>query len=233
MMGVLPRRRRSRIVVTLTLTIVVIAGMVAIAYLTPLMSVRNTDISDNRTVSGAQILDAAKVAPGTPLLQVDTAAVANRIAAIPSVESARVQRSYPSTLRISITERVPVALVPEGDKLHVLDKSGVAYLTYASSTAPPAIKKLPRFETATPGPADPTTRAALGVVATLPPQLSALVLKVTATSPVDIQFTLTKGRTVIWGDDSRGEEKARTLGYLLTRNATQYNVSAPSFPTYR
>ena len=45
---------------------------------------------------------------GTPLLQIDTDAVADRVAGIRRVASARVQREYPSTLRITIVERIPV-----------------------------------------------------------------------------------------------------------------------------
>ncbi|RPA63460.1 FtsQ-type POTRA domain-containing protein [Gordonia oryzae] len=232
-MRVLPQRRRPRIVLGVVLTVVVVVGLVLIAYLTPLMSVRNIEISDNRTVPGAQILGAAAVASGTPLLQVDTEAVARRIAAIPSISSARVQRSYPSTLQITVSERVPVAVVPDGDKVHVLDRSGVGYLTYPNSAIPAEVKKLPVLQTATPGPADPTTRAALGVTAGLPPQLSALVLRVIANSPVDIELALTGDRKVIWGDDTRNDEKARTLGYLLSQRATEYNVSAPNFPAFR
>lgn len=232
-MRVLPQRRRSRVILGTLLTVAVVTGLVLVAYLSPLMSVRSTEIDGNQTVPGMQIINAGGVASGTPLLQVDTEAVARRIAAIPSVESARVRRSYPSTLEITVTERVPVAVVTEGDTLHVLDRSGVGYLSYSRSSAPPEIAKLPVFVTATPGPADPTTRAALGAVAGLPPELSGLVRKVTATSPVDIEFELTENRTVVWGDDSQGAEKARTLTHLLTRDATHYNVSAPAFPTYR
>ena len=47
------------------------------------------------------ILRVAAVPSGTPLLQVVTRAVAQRVATIPSVESARVQRSYPSSLTIT------------------------------------------------------------------------------------------------------------------------------------
>lgn len=232
-MGLRPRRRRTRVLVGGALTIVVVAALVAIAYFTPLMSVRSTEIRDNKTVPAMLILSAADVADGTPLLQVDTEAVARRIAAIPAVASARVQRGYPSTLEITIVERTPVVVVTEGDKLHVLDRTGVGYLTYTTTSVPPEIKKLPVFHTATPGPADPTTKAALAVVADLPENIAALVQKVNATSPVDIELGLTRGRTVIWGDDSQGAEKARTLTYLLTRKATEYNVSAPEFPVYK
>ncbi|NDK90490.1 FtsQ-type POTRA domain-containing protein [Gordonia desulfuricans] len=232
-MRLVPQRRRTRILVGTVTTVVIVVALVLVAYLTPLMSVRNTEITGNHTIPGMTILGAADVAQGTPLLQVDTEAVARRVADIPSVESARVQRGYPSTLEIGIVERTPVAVVTEGDKLHVLDRFGVGYLTYNAQSAPPEIKKLPVFHTATPGPADPTTKAALGVVAGLPVDIKVLVKTVNASSPVGIEFGLTGNRTVVWGDDSQGAEKARTLEYLLTRKATEYNVSSPNFPAYK
>ncbi|GAA1482898.1 hypothetical protein GCM10009624_33380 [Gordonia sinesedis] len=237
-MRLLPRRRRSRVVLAVAGTVAVVTALVLIAYLTPLMSVRSTEIRDNRVVSGDQVLDAAAVAPGTPLLQVDAAAVARRVvAAIPSVESARVQRSYPSTLTITVTERRPVAVVQAGDKVHVLDRSGVSYLKYdgkvGTDAVPVQFRKLPVLDTPNPGPFDPTTRAALAATAGLPPRIAGQVQRVSATSPVDIEFALTDQRTVVWGDSDRGAEKARTLGYLLTRKASTYNVSSPEFPAYR
>ncbi|MFT4126485.1 MAG: FtsQ-type POTRA domain-containing protein [Gordonia sp. (in: high G+C Gram-positive bacteria)] len=227
------RARGARIILTVVLAVLVVGGLVLVAYFTPLMSVRSTDIRGNKVVSGEQIGEVAAVATGTPLLQVDTEAVARRVAAIPQVESARVQRGYPSTLTVTVVERTPVALVREGDRVHVLDRSGVGYLTLVAAQAPAAITRLPVFHTSTPGPADPTTKAALGVVASLPADLRGQILTVTASSPVDIEFGLRRDRTVIWGDDSRTADKARTLGYLLTRRASEYNVSSPDFPAYR
>ncbi|NED62811.1 FtsQ-type POTRA domain-containing protein, partial [Streptomyces sp. SID10244] len=90
--------RRSRLLLGTVLVIVVVVGLGLIAYFTPLMSVRSTDVNDNRAVPTDEIVGAARVADGTPLLQVDTHQVAQRIAAIPSIESVRVQRSYPSSL---------------------------------------------------------------------------------------------------------------------------------------
>ena len=232
-MRLVPQRRANRVVLGVVTVLVVIIGLSAAAYWTPLMSVRSTDVEGNKAVPGVQILSAANVANGTPLLQVDTEAVAQRVAAIPSVESVRVQRGYPSTLQITVVERTPVALVVDNDKVHVLDRSGVGYLTYAKDETPPEIKKLPTLHTATPGPADPTTKAALRVLADLPTNLSGLVQTVSTRSPVDIELGLTRDRTVVWGDSTQTEDKARTLTALLTRKATEYNVSAPDFPSYK
>lgn len=227
-------RSRFRMVAIAVASIVVIVGLGLVAYFTPLMSVRSTDVVDNRAVPTDQIVDAARVPDGTPLLQVDTRQVAQRVAAIPTVESARVQRSYPSSLTITVTERAPVALVRDGDKVHVLDKTGVGYLTFdRTQGVPPEVLRLPEFVTPNPGPSDPTTRAAMTAVAGLPDPIARLLVKVTATSPVDIGFVLKGNKTVVWGDANHGDEKARTLSTLMGRDATMINVSSPEFPAYR
>ncbi|MFW0787088.1 FtsQ-type POTRA domain-containing protein [Gordonia sp. CPCC 206044] len=229
-----PRSRRHRLLLGTIAAIVVVVGLGSIAYFTPLMSVRSTDVRDNHAIARDEILSAARVPDGTPLLQVDTQAVARRVAAIPSVESVRVQRSYPSALTITVVERTPVARIGDGDKVHVLDRSGVGYLTYDTATGiPPEVNRLPEFDTPNPGPTDPTTTATLKAVAELPETISSKLVKVTASSPVDIQFTLKGNKKVIWGDSEQGAEKARTLDALLTRKASTYNVSSPEFPAYK
>ncbi len=229
-----PTRRRSRLILGTLMVVAAGVGLVLIAYLTPLMSVRSTDILDNGSVPADEILRVAAVPQGTPLLQVDTRAVAQRVATIPSVESVRVQRSYPSSLTITVVERVPVVIVTSGDEVHVLDRSGVSFLHFVRAQGvPPEVLKLPVLETPNPGPADPTTREAITAVAGLPESLARQVIRVSANSPVDIEFLLTGNRRVIWGDSDRGAEKARTLTYLLSRDAKMYNVSSPEFPAYK
>lgn len=225
--------RGPRLLLGTIAVVIVIVGLALIAYFTPLMSVRSTDIAGTKAVGRAEILHAAGVPDGTPLLQVDTREVAQRVAAIPSIESARVQREYPSSLTISVVERQPVARVIDGDTVHILDRNGVPYLRYPVKGLPGEFSALPEFVTSSPGPTDPTTLAAMKVVGGLPPKLAEQVVKVSATSPVDIELILSRNRTVVWGDSQRGDEKARTLGYLLARDASEFNVSSPEFPAYR
>lgn len=228
------RSRRSRLLFGTLMVILIGVGLVLIAYLTPLMSMRSTEVRDNKAVPTDEILRVAEVPEGTPLLQVDTRAVAQRVAAIPSVESVRVQRSYPSSLLITVTERTPVVIINEDTKVHVLDRTGVAYLNYdRRQGVPPEMLKLPELVTPTPGPTDPTTKATLEVVSGLPESLLRQVIRVSATSPVAIELTLTGKRTVVWGDSERGADKARTLGDILTRKASTYNVSSPDFPALK
>jgi hypothetical protein len=96
------------------------------------MSARSIVVIGTGAVSRDEVVDAAKVQLGTPLLQIDTDAVADRVAGIRRVASARVQREYPSSLRITIAERVPIVVKDFPDGPHLYDRDGVDF-----ATAPP------------------------------------------------------------------------------------------------
>ena len=91
------------------LTVVTVAlGLVL--YFTPLMSARSVDVLGIAEVPREEVIDTAQIRLGTPLLQIDTDVVADRVAGIRRVASVRVQREYPSAVRITIVERVPVVV---------------------------------------------------------------------------------------------------------------------------
>ena len=174
-----------------------------------------------------EVLDAAAEVPGTPLLQIDTDAVADRVATIRRVASARVQREYPSTLRITIVERVPVVVKDYPDGPHLFDRDGVDF-----ATAPPP-PGLPYLEADNPGPNDPPTKAALEVMTALRPEVAAQVGRIAAPSVASITLTLVDGRMVVWGTTDRTEEKAEKLAALLTQPGAAYDVSSPDLPTVK
>lgn len=196
-------------------------------YFTPIMSARDLVVVGIGAVSREEVLTAAAVAPGTPLLQVDTDAVAERVATIRRVASARVQREYPSALQITIVERIPVVVKDYPDGPHLFDRDGVDFAT----GPPPA--NLPILETANPGPNDPATKAALEVMLALPPEVAGQIGRIAAPSVASITLTLTDGRVVVWGTTDRTEEKALKLAALLTQPGKTYDVSSPDLPTVK
>ena len=226
--GATPARgsvRGLKVVLLGLLALVVTVGLGLVMYFTPLMSVRNVVVVGTGSVTEEQVLQAAAVPVGRPLLQVDTDAVADRVATIRQVATARVQREYPSTLRITIAERVPVAIkdFPDGPRLY--DRDGVDF------TGPPPA--LPYLDVDNPGPADPPTKAALEVLTSLRPDVAGQVGRVAAPSVASITLTLTDGRVVVWGTNDRTEEKAEKLAALLTQPGHTYDVSSPDLPTVK
>jgi cell division protein FtsQ len=206
---------------------VIVVGLGLLLYFTPVMSARNIVVVGLGAVTQEEVTSAAGVAPGTPLLQIDTDTVAEKVAAIRRVASVRVQREYPSTLRVTVVERVPVVVKDYPDGPHLFDRDGV---DFAIGVPPPGV---PYLDTANPGPDDAPTKAALEVMTSLRPEVAAQVARVDAPSVAGITLQLTDGRQVIWGTTDRTEEKALTLGALLTQPGKTYDVSSPDLPTVK
>ncbi|OBI79478.1 cell division protein FtsQ/DivIB [Mycobacterium sp. E740] len=206
---------------------VVVVGLGLLLYFTPVMSVRDTVITGLGAVTQDEVLAAAAVAPGTPLLQVNTDNVAERVATIRRIASARVQRQYPSTLRITVVERQPVVVKDYPDGPHLIDRDGV---DFAVGLPPPGV---PFLDVEHPGPNDEPTKAALQVMTSLRPEVAAQVARIAAPSVAAITLQLVDGRQVVWGTTDRTEEKALKLGALLTQPGHTYDVSSPDLPTVK
>ncbi len=216
-----------RLVVWLILLTVVSVILGLVLYFTPVMSARSVVVTGTGAVTREEVIDVAQVRPGTPLLQIDTDEVADRVAGIRRVASARVQREYPSALRITIVERIPVVVKDYPDGPHLFDRDGV---DFATGPPPPG---LPYIDVDNPGPADPATRAALQVMTALRPEVVAQVGRIAAPSVASITLTLADGRTVVWGTTDRTDEKAEKLAALLTQPGRVYDVSSPDLPTVK
>ena len=208
-------------------TSVIVVGLGLLLYFTPIMSARSTVVVGSGAVTREEVERAVAVVPGTPLLQIDTDAVAERVATIRRVASARVQREYPSTLRITIIERVPLVVKDYPDGSHLFDRDGV---DFAVEPPPPG---LPYLDVDQPGPNDPATKAALQVLTALPPEVAGQVGRIAAPSVASITLTLVDGREVIWGTTDRTDEKAMKLAALLTQPGRTYDLSSPDLPTVK
>lgn len=219
--------RGLKMVLAVFLAAVLVVGLGLILYFTPLMSAREIEVTGITAVTREEVLDVARVQLGTPLLQIDTGSVADRVATIRRVASTRVQRQYPSVLGIAIVERVPVVYKDFPDGPHLFDRDGVDFAT----GAPP--RMLPFFDVENPGPADPSTLAALQVMTSLAPDVAGQVSRVAAPSVASITLTLADGRVVVWGNTDRTAEKAQKLAALLTQPGHTYDVSSPDLPTVR
>lgn len=219
--------RGLKVAVWTVVLVALFVGLGLLLYFTPIMSARDIVITGLGAVTTEEVIDAAAVEQGTPLLQVNTDEVAERVATIRRVASARVQREYPSTLRITIVERVPVVVKDYPDGSHLFDRDGVDF-----ATAPPP-PNLPYLEADNPGPSDPSTKAALEVMTALRPEVAGQVARVSAPSVAAITLTLVDGREVVWGTTDRTEEKAQKLAALLTQPGHTYDVSSPDLPTVK
>ncbi|MFS8103019.1 FtsQ-type POTRA domain-containing protein [Lentzea alba] len=221
------RRRvimRRRLVAVLTLLSVV--GLTYSVFFTPLLGVRNVDVHGAVVLTDDEVRTAAAIAPGSPLVRLDLRGIRERVAAVPRVATIEVERQLPGTVRLLITERVPVGSVKLPDGYHLIDSTGKDY-----ATLPTAAPGVPELVLAAPSSADPATRAVVGVVNELPEKLRPEVLQVSATSGADVKLTLTGDRVVKWGSSDDTPRKGAVLVVLLSRHGKTYDVSSPDLAT--
>lgn len=223
------RRHRSRSAKPLWIGGALAVVAVSAAWVTlgtSVLGVRRVEVT-GATIAGAdQVRAAAAVVDGTPLARVDTDAVSDRVRTLPSVARAEVSRSWPGTLVIAVTERVPAAVVAIDGGYLVIDAEGVVF---NQVSAP--LEGVVTLRVAAPGPDDPATRAGLRVVAALTAELRAQLVEVVAESADRIRLELANSRVVIWGDAEQSERKAQVATTLLAQPVTTIDVSAPEVAT--
>lgn len=190
-----------------------------------LLVVRHVEVAGaTPLVTAAQVRAAAAVPAGEPLSRVDTAAVARRVEQIGPVAAAKVTRSFPDAVVVTVRQRVPaLALAARGGGYDLVDAAGVTVR---------AVRTLPAGMTVlSPAPASPrgsaAVAAAAGVVTGLPDWLRGQVASVSAPGG-SVTLHLRKGATVAWGGAGQGAAKAAELKVLLATRASSYDVSDPA-----
>ncbi|MEU6203620.1 FtsQ-type POTRA domain-containing protein [Micromonospora sp. WP24] len=223
------RRMRAALPWAVAAAVLALAGLITWVVLgTGLFGVREVRVEGAEIVTPVQVREAAGVPDGIPLARVDLAGTAGRIGALAPVERATVSRDWPGALVVRVVERTPLAAVPQGERFVVIDRSGTAFRTLDERP-----DGLPLVRVSRPGADDPGTRAAVEVLGALTPELRDSLVDVTVESLALIKLRLAGGRTLIWGDASRGGEKARVATALLGQRARTIDVSAPEVVTFR
>jgi cell division protein FtsQ len=200
-----------------------IIGAAAWALLGPqLLVVRSIEVTGTHLVPKSEVLAAAGIPPGLPLVRVSTSAVATRVERIAQVQSAQVTRSWPDGVLISVQERTPALAVPVAGGFDLVDPSGV--VVQQVKTRP---RGMPRFTPAGPLPGNPGVRAAAAVLRQLPPGIARRVKAVTVPTLDAVTLELSGRVTVDWGSSGQSAQKARVLAILMRTHARSYDVSAP------
>lgn len=214
-------RNRSLIVIAVLAVLVVATATWVVAF-SPMLGVNTVTVHGNRLLTGAQVRDTAAIQQGTPLVRLDTAAVTRRVESLPDVASAMVRTDYPSTVVITVTERVAVGYLTLGSTYELVDKTGAQYRTVAIKP-----RALPLFVVPAGAEAEATGQAMATVAASLTGPLRAQVASVQAFDPTAITLLLNDLRVVRWGSADRSADKARVLPVLLRQPGTTFDLTNP------
>jgi cell division protein FtsQ len=203
----------------------VIGGAVWLLYFSATLAARGATVTGVGYLTEEQVVTAAQIPVGQPLVRVDLGAVESRVRALPAVRSVTVTRAWPDQVSIDIVERTPVAVVEVSGAIRGMDLDGVLFREY-----PRIPSDLPLITTTSL--ADSSARKeAARVVSALPPALARRVDHVEVVTIDRITLVLRDDRTVVWGSADDSAQKARVLEVLLEHDAKEYDVSVPSQPT--
>lgn len=107
-------RRRLRVVVVLGVVLGVVLLAVGLLF-TPLFDVDHFTVAGQFRTDPADVVAAAGIEPGAPIVTADLDAAAARIEELPWVAEASAVRRWPGTVRYRVVERVPAAAMAAND----------------------------------------------------------------------------------------------------------------------
>ena len=235
-------RRRRRV---LGWGLAVLALAVGIAYLirTPLFGLTTVRVTGTEAVTEAEVLQAARVRIGEPYLGLDLTAIGARVAALPRVAAVQVTRDYPSSLRIAVIERPPVASVSSGEVYWRVAADGTVLDPADGRPADlPYVASVPLPDGVGPGSRLPPGNElgnALAALGGMDPKLKDQVTGVNARTLDSLEFTLNDGTRVLYG--LAVDQPAKDAAVLLVRRTLKregrevqrIDVRNPSAPTVR
>ncbi|GAA1885622.1 cell division protein FtsQ/DivIB [Streptantibioticus ferralitis] len=237
-----PRLSRRGVLVLLVAATLLVGGGTYLFYGSPWLRVRQVGVSGTRVLSADQVRAVAAVRIGTPLVSVDTGAVADQLrTGLPRIASIDVERSWPDKIVLKVTERTPKVLLKKGGKFQEVDVSGVRFATDSTPPSGVPIVELAGDAASSDQSQMPSNRyfgtdrllrATVQVAMDLPESVQKQTQTIQVRSFDAISLELTGGRTVLWGSAEHGARKAAALTALMKAagSAAHYDVSAPTAP---
>ena len=212
------RRRRWRMALGVVAVVLAVVA-VWLVWFSSVLAVKVVRVVGADGPQGNAVLSAARVPLGIPIARVDADGAQASVLTLPWVSSAEIRRGWPNEIVIAVTSRTPIAVDAKSNR--AVDTEGVVF-----DAAGPLPKQLPKVDATGVG-----LTSAMGVLASLPPDLGVKVAALSATTRDDVDLVLRSGVKVHWGSADQGEFKVRVLRALLRQKKDVYDVTAPELPT--
>lgn len=219
------RRRWLRWLVAL-LVLALLGGVVWLLGFSSVLATKDVSVTGAKVLSKNEVRETAAVPLGLPLARQDLDTVAGRVARLAPVERVTVDRIWPDTVVVHVTERTPLLAVKQDVGYALVDADGVAFDEVTSLPAGIGLAEAKL--------SDRALLIEIGTVATaMPEDVRQTITKIGATSPSQLTVTLASGVTVNWGSADQSKLKAEIVTALLERKPKSIDVSSPRNPAIR
>lgn len=253
------RRYVWRIAMVAVLVGAVVIGAVAV-YNSPLFTIRNVTVNGVEHLTSAEMAQLAAVPADTTLMKVDTDKIVNRLKASAWVEDVKVNRIFPDTLELDVTEREVAAIVEIPTNSGSAVKSwaiakdhtwlmpipepgtdaakATSAKIYEDAEAVLHVKDVPIGTKAEIGKVctDANVNNALDIVSGMTTSLADQVVEVMAAGTAETTLVLDNGVEVAFGKAEDIRDKERVVKEILEQNpdgVSYINVRMVETPTWR
>lgn len=231
-----PRRshRLRNAILAACAVFLVLAGVVAYAVFSPALALRTIVIEGNSLVSTEEVSAALEPLMGTSLTRISHDQVRGLLSDQVPIEDVDIAAEPPSTLVVTVQERVPVAVLQKGEEFALIDSEGRELATVASRDD----ARLPLIDGGTNAVNSEVFSSITAVLGELPPSILSRLNSASAGSVDSIRLSLSGDQRIFWGSAERGDEKARVLEALLAMPESdlpvrEFDVSTPDRPVTR
>jgi cell division protein FtsQ len=215
--------RGRRVQLAALAAVALIAVLVWLLAFSSVFSARNVTVHGTSALSTNEVIAAARVPRGTPLLRLDTGAIRSRVLALADVADAQVSTSWPDSVLITVTERTPVGYVRQGSDYVLVDITGKGFHTMPAQPTGLPLLDFAAGQSSAAG-------AVAAVAAALPADVQAQVATISALDADSVVLVLTDQRTVRWGSAQRNADKVRVLAALLGQPGKTIDLTDPDMP---
>jgi cell division protein FtsQ len=210
-----------------------LALLVVTAVYSPILALRTVQVDGTSRIDPSEIVAAADDQLGTPLALLDYDRMTRDLSVFPLIRSYVTEIVPPGTLIIHVTERQPVGSIASAAGFDLVDPAGIVVQQSAER-----LPGIPVIDLAGAPTSSPSFAAVVEVLLALPPELSAQVDSIGATTKDDVRFVLTGvGQAVQWGSADRSAQKAALLAGLISVTDPAapgtFDVSAPGNGVFR
>ncbi len=227
--------RRGPVLAWAAAAVLLVGGGSWVLYGSSWLRVEKVTATGTDVLTPEQVLAAAAVPVGAPLVSVDTDEIESRLRGrLPRIDSVDAVRAWPHGIGLKVTERKPVLLIKKDANFVEVDASGVRFDTVAK--APAGVPVLGLNAAGSPSARrfdeERLLHEAVLVAGSLPAPIAGQTVQVKVGSYDSIVLELTGGRSVRWGSGEQSEAKGRALTALLKAapKAAHFDVSVPTAP---
>lgn len=231
-----PRRshRVRNTVLTVLAVVLVLGGVVAYAVFSPALALRTVVVEGNTLISNEEVETALAPLQGISLTRISHDQVQELLADKPPLEDVTISAKPPSTLLVSVRERVPVAVLQSGSEFVLIDAEGRQLTTVPEREG----VQLPLIDGGTDAVNSQVFSSITAVLAELPADVLAMLNSASASSVDSIRLSLSGDRRIFWGSAERNAEKALVLEALLAMPEAdppvrEFDISTPDRPVTR